>query len=121
VIEAGVDVWHPLRRTGIVPTAARIQITGDRIDPDLSRLRRTSGACSVAGWSNSGVSQLQGIFQKTQHRAVGTDVGFTTIYDTSIEYELMHRALSERQILASSRRILRFISRLRRGQGRSGV
>ena len=31
----------------------------------------------------------------------GTDVGFTTIYDTSIEYELMHRALSERQILAS--------------------
>ena len=31
----------------------------------------------------------------------GTDVGFTTIYDTTLEYELMHRALSERQILAS--------------------
>jgi imidazolonepropionase-like amidohydrolase len=31
----------------------------------------------------------------------GTDVGFTEIYDTSLEYELMHRALSEKQILAS--------------------
>jgi imidazolonepropionase-like amidohydrolase len=31
----------------------------------------------------------------------GTDVGFTTIYDTTLEYELMHRALSARQILAS--------------------
>jgi imidazolonepropionase-like amidohydrolase len=31
----------------------------------------------------------------------GTDVGFTKLYDTSLEYELMHRALSERQVLAS--------------------
>jgi imidazolonepropionase-like amidohydrolase len=31
----------------------------------------------------------------------GTDVGFTTIYDTSIEYELMRRALSEKEVLAS--------------------
>jgi hypothetical protein len=31
----------------------------------------------------------------------GTDVGFTTVYDTSLEYELMHRALSESQVLAS--------------------
>lgn len=31
----------------------------------------------------------------------GTDVGFTLVYDTSLEYELMHRALSESQVLAS--------------------
>ena len=31
----------------------------------------------------------------------GTDVGFTQLYDTTLEYELMHRALSERQVLAS--------------------
>ncbi|MGO8907949.1 MAG: amidohydrolase family protein [Bradyrhizobium sp.] len=31
----------------------------------------------------------------------GTDVGFTKIYDTTLEYELMHRALSQRQVLAS--------------------
>jgi imidazolonepropionase-like amidohydrolase len=31
----------------------------------------------------------------------GTDVGFIKIYDTTLEYELMHRALSQRQILAS--------------------
>src|SRR5260370_27106376 len=31
----------------------------------------------------------------------GTDVGFTNVYDTSLEFELMHRALSEREVLAS--------------------
>ena len=31
----------------------------------------------------------------------GTDVGFTEIYDTTLEYQLMHRALPERQVLAS--------------------
>jgi len=31
----------------------------------------------------------------------GTDVGFIKIYDTTLEYELMHRALSERQVLAT--------------------
>jgi imidazolonepropionase-like amidohydrolase len=28
-------------------------------------------------------------------------VGFTEVYDTSLEYQLMHRVLSERQVLAS--------------------
>ena len=31
----------------------------------------------------------------------GTDVGFTKLYDTSLEYELMHRALPESEVLAS--------------------
>jgi imidazolonepropionase-like amidohydrolase len=31
----------------------------------------------------------------------GTDVGFIKLYDTTLEYELMHRVLSERQVLAS--------------------
>ena len=31
----------------------------------------------------------------------GTDVGFIKIYDTTLEYELMHRALGERQVLAT--------------------
>lgn len=31
----------------------------------------------------------------------GTDVGFTQLYDTTLEYELMRRALTERQVLAS--------------------
>ena len=31
----------------------------------------------------------------------GTDVGFTKLYDTTQEVQLMHRALSERQVLAS--------------------
>jgi imidazolonepropionase-like amidohydrolase len=31
----------------------------------------------------------------------GTDVGFIQLYDTTLEYELMNRALSQRQVLAS--------------------
>ncbi|QPF82391.1 amidohydrolase family protein [Bradyrhizobium genosp. L] len=31
----------------------------------------------------------------------GTDVGFIQLYDTTREYELMHRVLTERQVLAS--------------------
>ena len=31
----------------------------------------------------------------------GTDVGFIKLYDTTLEYQLMHRVLSERQVLAS--------------------
>jgi imidazolonepropionase-like amidohydrolase len=31
----------------------------------------------------------------------GTDVGYIQLYDTTLEYELMRRALGERQVLAS--------------------
>jgi hypothetical protein len=48
----------------------------------------------------------------------GTDVGFTTAYDTSLEYELMHRALSEREVLASLTTNPPCISRLRKRAGR---
>ena len=47
------------------------------------------------------VAQLKAFSDNGGPVLFGTDVGFTTIYDTSLEYELMHRALSERQVLAS--------------------
>jgi len=49
----------------------------------------------------SGVNQLKAFSDNGGPVLFGTDVGFTTIYDTSLEYEFMHRALSERQVLAS--------------------
>jgi imidazolonepropionase-like amidohydrolase len=50
---------------------------------------------------DSGVKQLGQFSENGGHVLFGTDVGFITHYDTALEYELMHRALSERQVLAS--------------------
>ena len=47
------------------------------------------------------VNQLKQFSENGGAVLFGTDVGFTKLYDTALEYELMHRALSERQILAS--------------------
>ena len=49
----------------------------------------------------SGASQLKAFSDNGGVVLFGTDVGFTAVYDTSLEYEFMHRALSERQVLAS--------------------
>jgi imidazolonepropionase-like amidohydrolase len=47
------------------------------------------------------VNQLRQFAENDGVVLFGTDVGFTRIYDTTLEYELMHRALSERQVLAT--------------------
>ena len=49
----------------------------------------------------STVNQLRQFAENGGVVLFGTDVGFIRIYDTTLEYELMHRALSERQVLAS--------------------
>lgn len=49
----------------------------------------------------SGVEQLQAFFANGGKVLFGTDVGFTNIYDTSQEYEFMHRAINSRDVLAS--------------------
>lgn len=49
-----------------------------------------------------GVTQLKSFSADNASRVLfGTDVGFIQIYDTSLEYEFMHRALSANEILAS--------------------
>ena len=47
------------------------------------------------------VGQLKGFSENGGTVLFGTDVGYTQLYDTTLEYELMRRALSERLILAS--------------------
>jgi imidazolonepropionase-like amidohydrolase len=49
----------------------------------------------------SAVNQLKSFAANGGLVLFGTDVGFTKIYDVTLEYELMHRALSESQVLAS--------------------
>ncbi|HXI06789.1 MAG: amidohydrolase family protein [Bradyrhizobium sp.] len=47
------------------------------------------------------VAELKGFSDNGGTVLFGTDVGFIQLYDTTLEYELMRRALSERQVLAS--------------------
>jgi imidazolonepropionase-like amidohydrolase len=49
----------------------------------------------------SGVDQLKTFSANGGPVLFGTDTGFTSDYDTSLEFELMHRALSVSEILAS--------------------
>jgi len=70
--------------------------------PTLSLFAKTIGDEALAArLVGNGVAQLKAFSDNGGPVLFGTDVGFTQIYDTAIEYELMHRALSERQILAS--------------------
>jgi imidazolonepropionase-like amidohydrolase len=104
VIAAGVDILahtspgepttaeqlaqFKLHGTALIPTLALF--TTVVLDPGM-------GARLV----ESGVNQLKAFSDNGGVVLFGTDVGFTKLYDTTLEYELMHRALSERQVLAS--------------------
>ena len=105
VIEAGVDVLAHIipGEPGYSPEQlARFKSQGTALIPTLSLFAKTIGGPALsARLTDSGVNQLKAFSENGGIVLFGTDVGFTTIYDTSIEYELMHRALSERQVLAS--------------------
>jgi imidazolonepropionase-like amidohydrolase len=49
----------------------------------------------------AGVDQLKAFSSNGGTVLFGTDVGFITVYDTSLEVEFMHRALSTSEVLAS--------------------
>ncbi|CAN7396174.1 amidohydrolase family protein [Bradyrhizobium sp. LjRoot220] len=103
VIAAGVDVLaHTVpREPGFTSEQlARFKLQGVALIPTLS-LWSTAPGGLAARLVDSGVSQLKAFSENGGVVLFGTDVGFTNVYDTSLEYELMHRALSERQVLAS--------------------
>lgn len=50
---------------------------------------------------HSGVDQVKTFAANGGPILFGTDTGFTADYDTSLEFELMHRALSESDVLSS--------------------
>jgi imidazolonepropionase-like amidohydrolase len=104
VIAAGVDILahtspgqpttaeqlaqFKLHGTALIPTLALF--TTVVLDPGMAARLVESGVGQLKAFSDNGGAVL-----------FGTDVGFTKLYDTTLEYELMHRALSERQVLAS--------------------
>jgi imidazolonepropionase-like amidohydrolase len=105
VIAAGVDVLAHIvpGEPGYSPEQlARLKSQGIALIPTLSLFAKTIGGPALsARLVDSGVNQLKAFSKNGGPVLFGTDVGFTTIYDTSLEYELMHRALSEREVLAS--------------------
>jgi imidazolonepropionase-like amidohydrolase len=105
VIAAGVDVLAHIvpGEPGYAPEQlASFKSQGIALIPTLSLFATTVGGPALAArLVESGVNQLKAFSDNGGPVLFGTDVGFTTVYDTSLEYELMHRALSERQVLAS--------------------
>src|ERR1700722_2043812 len=81
---------------------ARFKAQGTALTPTLSLFANIPGGPALgARLVDSGVNQLKVFSDNGSVVLFGTDVGFTKLYDTTLEYELMHRALSERQVLAS--------------------
>ena len=105
VIAAGVDVMaHTVAGAPVYSSEqlARFKSQGIALTPTLSLWTTVVLDPGVAArLVETVVNQLKAFSDNGGPVLFGTDVGFTTIYDTSLEYELMRRALSERQVLAS--------------------
>ncbi|MBR1233741.1 amidohydrolase family protein [Bradyrhizobium sp. AUGA SZCCT0182] len=105
VVEAGVDVLAHIipGQPGYSPEQlAKFKAQGIALIPTLSLFAKTIGGPALAArLVDSGVQQIKAFSGNGGAILFGTDVGFTTIYDTSVEYELMHRALSEKEVLAT--------------------
>jgi len=105
VIAAGVDVLAHIipGQPGYSPEQlAKFKAQDIALIPTLSLFAKTIGGPALAArLVDSGVQQIKAFSGNGGAILFGTDVGFTTIYDTSVEYELMHRALSEKEVLAT--------------------
>ena len=105
VIAAGVDVMaHTVAsQRGYPPEQlARFKHQGIALTPTLSLFAKLPLPPEiVTRIVDNIVGQLRSFSENGSTVLFGTDVGYTQLYDTTLEYELMHRALSERQVLAS--------------------
>jgi imidazolonepropionase-like amidohydrolase len=105
VIAAGVDVMaHTVaRQPGYPPEQlARFKQHGTALTPTLSLFAKLPLPREIAARIvDNIVGQLRSFSENGNTVLFGTDVGYIQLYDTTLEYELMHRALSERQVLAA--------------------
>jgi imidazolonepropionase-like amidohydrolase len=105
VIAAGVDVLAHTTPGGpdySPEQLARFKSQGIALIPTLSLFTTVVLDPGVtARLVDSTVNQLKTFSENGGVVLFGTDVGFTELYDTSLEFELMHRALSPSQVLAS--------------------
>jgi imidazolonepropionase-like amidohydrolase len=105
VIAAGVDVMaHTVARQPGYPAEqlARFKQQGTALTPTLSLFAKLPLPPEIVGRIvDNIVGQLRSFSENGNTVLFGTDVGYIPLYDTTLEYELMRRALSERQVLAS--------------------
>jgi imidazolonepropionase-like amidohydrolase len=105
VIAAGVDVLaHPVpAEGGYTPEQLeRFKSQGIALIPTLSLFTTVVLDPGVTSrLVDTTVNQLKQFSENGGPVLFGTDVGFIKLYDTTREYELMHRVLTERQVLAS--------------------
>jgi imidazolonepropionase-like amidohydrolase len=105
VIAAGVDVMaHTVtRQTGYTAEQlAHFKQQNIALVPTLSLFAKLPVPTAIsARIVDNVVAELKGFADNGGTVLFGTDIGFTQLYDTTLEYELMHRALTERQVLAS--------------------
>ncbi|MCK1637045.1 amidohydrolase family protein [Bradyrhizobium sp. 157] len=105
VIAAGVDIMaHTVPGEPVYSPEqlARFKQQGIALVPTLSLFAKLPVAPDIsARLVATTVAQVKAFSDNGGPILFGTDVGFTKLYDTTLEFELMHRALSARQILAS--------------------
>ncbi|MEH2590572.1 imidazolonepropionase-like amidohydrolase [Bradyrhizobium sp. AZCC 1721] len=105
VIAAGVDIMaHTVPGEAVYSPEQLARFKQQRIAlvPTLSLFAKLPVAPDIAArLIATTFAQVKAFSDNGGPVLFGTDVGFTTYYDTTLEYELMHRALSARQILAS--------------------
>jgi imidazolonepropionase-like amidohydrolase len=105
VIAAGVDVMaHTVTRQAgyTAEQLAHFRQQNVALTPTLSLFAKLPVPPAIsARIVDNIVAQLKGFAENGGTVLFGTDVGFTQVYDTTLEFELMRRALSERQVLAS--------------------
>lgn len=105
VISAGIDVMaHTVsRQPGYPPEQlARFKAQNVALIPTLSLFAKLPIPADIsARLIDNIVGQVKAFSDNGGTVLFGTDVGFTQLYDTTLEYELMRRALTERQVLAS--------------------
>jgi imidazolonepropionase-like amidohydrolase len=105
VIAAGVDVMaHTVAgQRGYTPEQlARFKQQNIALTPTLTLFAKLPVPAEIsARIVDNVVGQLKAFSENGNTVLFGTDIGFTQYYDTTQEYELMRRALSERQVLAA--------------------
>ena len=105
VITSGVDVLAhttPGERGYTDDQLARFKAQGTALIPTLSLFTTVVLDPNVTSRMVAAtVNQLKQFSDNGGTVLFGTDVGFTKLYDTTQEVQLMYRALSERQVLAS--------------------
>lgn len=126
VIAAGVDVMaHTVTRQPGYPPEQLVRFKQQNVAliPTLSLFAKLPIPPEiVARVVDNVVAQLKAFSDNGGTVLFGTDVGFTQYYDTTLEYELMRRALSERQVLASlTTNPARYFKAARKGRVEQGL